>query len=610
MRLPVLVLALAAAALVHYAAWWLPNRPVEIPPMPTERLQSVSFAPFRDGQSPLEQVYPSPAQIEEDLRLVARQAEGIRTYTVREGLEVVPDMARRIGLEVTAGAWIGRLPARNGPEVDELIRQARAHPDVIRRVIVGNEVLLRRDRTPEELAAYIRRVRDAVDQPVGYADVWENFVRFPAIAEEVDFLVIHILPYWEDVPGSIEHVRDHVLWAYRQVRARWPDKPIMIGETGWPTEGRARGPASPGKAEKALFLAEFAALAESESFDYNVIEAFDQRWKERLEGTVGARWGLMGADRSVKFEFGRPVVENPDWRLHAAAGTLLAVGLLLPALWGRRLAARDVALLAVAAQAMGGALVWASLVAMRQNFVVHQIAEAWALVALQAVVALAAVHAAAARLSGDAPRVSPHHRAEARPGLPLAARVGRPAFLALAAWAAYAGLALTWDGRYRNFAVQDLVVPAAAVALLGIARLRLRGPGDPWWTALSLGHLFADTWPMTAGPRRSILGAARVAPVTAAVALCAVVGAVGVVLREGWLQGLGLEAILRVSREVGFQALAFNGVNWEAMAHAALTLAVAVPAWAALAHLRAGAALTDRTRTAPAAGARGWDSQG
>jgi len=610
MRLPVLVLALAAAALVHYAAWWLPNRPVEIPPMPGERLQSVSFAPFRDGQSPLQQIYPTPAQIEEDLRVVARQAEGIRTYTVREGLEVLPDMARRAGLAVTAGAWIGALPARNGPEVDELIRQADAHPDVIRRVIVGNEVLLRRDRTPEQLAAYIRRVREAVDQPVGYADVWENFVRFPRIAEEVDFLVIHILPYWEDVPGSVEHVRDHVLWAYREVQARFPGKPIMIGETGWPTEGRSRGPASPGKAEKALFLAAFAALAEEEGFDYNIIEAFDQRWKERLEGTVGARWGLMAADRTAKFEFGRPVVENPDWRLHAAAGTLLALALLLPALRGRRLAGRDLVLLAAAAQVMGGALVWASLVALRQNLVVHQIAEAWILVALQAAVAIAALHAAAAFLSADAPRVSPHHRAEARRGLPLAARLGRPAFLALAAWAAYAGLALTIDGRYRNFAVQDLVVPAAAAVLLGLARLRARGPGDPWWAAPSLGHLFADTWPMTAGPRRTVLGAVRAAPVTAAVALACVVGAVGVVLREGWLQGLGLEAIVRVSRDAGFGVLAFNGINWEAMAHAALTLAVAVPAFAALAHLRAGATLPERTRAAPAAGARGWDSQG
>ncbi len=172
MRIPVVLAVLAAAAILNAAGWWWPNRPVEIPPPPGGKIQSVSFAPFRDGQSPLTRVYPSRAEIEEDLRLLSRQVEGIRTYTSREGLEVVPEIARGLGMTVTAGAWIGPLRPNNEAEVEQLIRTANENRDVISRVIVGNEVLLRKDTDLPTLVSHIRRVKGAVSQPVGYADVW------------------------------------------------------------------------------------------------------------------------------------------------------------------------------------------------------------------------------------------------------------------------------------------------------------------------------------------------------------------------------------------------------------------------------------------------------
>ena len=64
-----------------------------------------------------------------------------------------------------AGAWLDRRTGNNEAEIDALIAQARRWPDV-KRVEVGNEVLLRHDLTPAELMGYIDRVRAAVSQPV------------------------------------------------------------------------------------------------------------------------------------------------------------------------------------------------------------------------------------------------------------------------------------------------------------------------------------------------------------------------------------------------------------------------------------------------------------
>ena len=123
---------------------------------------------------------------------------------IRLGLEVVPELARKHGLQVTMGAWLSSKLDKNEAEVNSLIALANRYPDTITRVIAGNEVLLRRDLPVEELARQIDRVKAAVRQPVTYADVWEFWAQFPELARHVDVVTIHILPYWEDEPLGVD----------------------------------------------------------------------------------------------------------------------------------------------------------------------------------------------------------------------------------------------------------------------------------------------------------------------------------------------------------------------------------------------------------------------
>ncbi len=111
----------------------------------------------------------------------------------------------------------------------------------MRAVIVGNEVLLRRELPEAALRAYLERIRAATALPVTYADVWEFWLRHPSLAQAVSFITIHILPYWEDNPVGIEDAVPHVQQVYRRVRAAFPGQEILIGETGWPSEGASAG---------------------------------------------------------------------------------------------------------------------------------------------------------------------------------------------------------------------------------------------------------------------------------------------------------------------------------------------------------------------------------
>ena len=71
-------------------------------------------------------------------------------------------------------------------------------------------------------------------------------------------------------------------------RAFTDGRPIAIGEIGWPSRGRWREDAAPSRVNQAVFIREFITLSREMGFDYNLIEAFDQVWKYKSEGTVGA----------------------------------------------------------------------------------------------------------------------------------------------------------------------------------------------------------------------------------------------------------------------------------------------------------------------------------
>ncbi|TMJ60800.1 MAG: beta-(1-6) glucans synthase [Alphaproteobacteria bacterium] len=327
-RTPLALLLMSLSAIA--AVWWWLATPIMLaraPIDPDAKLMCVSYAPFRGAQSPLSPTtHIAPEQIAGDLEQLAKITDCVRTYSIENGLDQVPELAARAGLKVIQGIWLGSNRLKNLTQISTVVRLAKEFPGVITSVVVGNEVLLRGEMTAADLVSTIRSVKSQVAVPVTYADVWEYWLRNREVYEAVDFITIHILPYWEDFPIRAKFASSHVDSIRRRMAVAFPGKEILIGETGWPSEGRMREGALPSRTNQARVVSEILDLAKRENFRVNLIEAYDQPWKRQLEGTVGGNWGLFDSvQRAVKYPPGVAISNFPFWKLQMACGMALSL---------------------------------------------------------------------------------------------------------------------------------------------------------------------------------------------------------------------------------------------------------------------------------------------
>jgi exo-beta-1,3-glucanase (GH17 family)/cellulose synthase/poly-beta-1,6-N-acetylglucosamine synthase-like glycosyltransferase len=348
-------IVIVSAAMLTVALFALFNQPTHEAPWP-ERIQGFAFSPYREGETPLAHRLPTAAEIDQDLALLQGKTYAIRTYSTEGVLADIPAMAARYGINVAMGAWIdGRLD-NNETELARLIATAPRHRNVVR-AIVGNEALLRGDVTSQQLIGYLDRARRALSIPVSTAEPWHVWLKHPELADHVDYIAVHMLPYWEGI--DVKRAVDYIDARMHALHAAFPGKPIVITEVGWPSEGRTRAAAVASKANEAIFLRRFLARAAERHYVYYVMEAFDQTWKQDTEGAVGAYWGVYDVQRRPKFAFIAPIVHIPSWPVLAMLSVILAVIVLTALLVdSRTLRPLGRGFLAIVAYAVATSAVW------------------------------------------------------------------------------------------------------------------------------------------------------------------------------------------------------------------------------------------------------------
>ena len=265
----------------------------------TDRFTGICYGPYRDNHHPEFGIHPTIADIAEDLVLVEKLTHAVRTYSVNNTLAQIPSLAALRQIDCYPSAWISNNESRNDTQVSTLIHVANQNLQNVKGLVVGNEVLLRNEMSEQQLIEYISRVKDATDAPVGYADIWAEWLNHPELAQSVDILFVHIYPYWDGI--GIDDAASYVLAKWNEVKERYPNKAMILGETGWPTQGRILGEAVPSEENQRKYVNDIRRIAQTDNIPYFYFEVFDEKWKINEGGMdVGDHWGMYYSNGSPK----------------------------------------------------------------------------------------------------------------------------------------------------------------------------------------------------------------------------------------------------------------------------------------------------------------------
>jgi exo-beta-1,3-glucanase (GH17 family) len=254
------------------------------------------FSLYEDGQKPGDII--SAGQIRNRMQLLKPYTQWIRSFSCIEGNELIPQIAKELGIKTLVGAWLGTDAEKNRQEVENLIQLAKdGFVDI---AAVGNEVLYRNDLPKKELLDVIRHVKNEIPGiPVGYVDAYYEFVQHPEITELCDVILCNCYPFWEgtDYNYSLQHMQQ----MYRQAVEAAKGKRVIITETGWPSQGESLGNSVPSHINALKYFVNTQLWSIDENIEIFYFASFDESWKVGAEGDVGAYWGIWDKHEKLKF---------------------------------------------------------------------------------------------------------------------------------------------------------------------------------------------------------------------------------------------------------------------------------------------------------------------
>lgn len=288
--------------------------------------KGVCYSGYREGQSPITGVYPTYAQILEDLTILKPHFDYLRMYDVSEHAKTVlrvieeEDLPFKVmlgvepkgeisnpgcpwgGLHTDAEIAVNKID--NIRQLDRLAELANRYRDIVLAVSVGNESTSEWHSnlmTAETLASHVRYLRTVTDVPVTFCEgayAWKT--HGAPIAAEVDFISIHSYPLW-----LRKHLDEALALNIRDLeenKAAFPGKQIVFTEFGWTTmTNDSMDKNDVGEAQQADYLAQVEKWSRENQVTMFVFEAFDEPWKGGTDPIEPEKhWGLYRVDRTPK----------------------------------------------------------------------------------------------------------------------------------------------------------------------------------------------------------------------------------------------------------------------------------------------------------------------
>ena len=288
---------------------------------------AICYSGYREGQSPVDQTYPSYEEVLGDLNMLVGQWQYLRLYDCSQHADLVLSAIRNenldlkvmLGSDVAAEAnnpecpWGADYPEAtlaanrlsNDVQIDRMIELAHEYADIVFAVSVGNEATVEwgdHQVSVERLISFVRRIKKTVKHPVTFCENYVPWIgKLEPLAAELDFISLHTYPVWEY--KSIDEAMDYSEQNFKGVADHYPDKPIIITEAGWTTKSSGRGMDVENASQElqAQYCKELLAWSREQQILTFVFEAFDEPWKGSADPDEPEKhWGIYTVDRKPK----------------------------------------------------------------------------------------------------------------------------------------------------------------------------------------------------------------------------------------------------------------------------------------------------------------------
>ncbi|KAH7468438.1 hypothetical protein PRIC2_009977 [Phytophthora ramorum] len=266
--------------------------------------------------APVNQRCKSAVGIQADMETLAQVTKSVRIFGLgdcNQGATVVP-AAINAGLTVSLGLWVSDDDAVFEAEFAYLQTLLQQNSGIfsdgsIVDIHVGSEAIYRKDVTAQKNIEFMNRVKallganSLASVNVTIAEIGDVYLAHPEITDAVDFVQANGFPFWEkiDVENAVEYFNSRMEPLYQQAAAL--GKKVVIGETGWASDGSSPKASEASPSNAALYFYNFHQMASELGLEFYYFEGFDEEWKiDASNATVEGYFGLFHADGTLKTE--------------------------------------------------------------------------------------------------------------------------------------------------------------------------------------------------------------------------------------------------------------------------------------------------------------------
>lgn len=259
----------------------------------------------------------SREQVVTDLALLQTLTSRIRILSLVDCGQgyLVLDVAKELGLQVWLGMWVSadeNVFLQEKAIIEDMLNQGLLNDNTVLGISVGSESIYRKEVTARKIIEYRAQVKalcvaaGMADLPVSIVDIAPIYEQYPQLISAVDVVITNSFPFWENI--AIDAATDYLVTEIDPIRrqAEAQNKEVILGETGWPSDGfnPDTAVASP-ELQTAYFQFFFCRMDRELNWAYYYFTGIDNAWRREQDpnNTIEGNFGFFYADLTMKPHF-------------------------------------------------------------------------------------------------------------------------------------------------------------------------------------------------------------------------------------------------------------------------------------------------------------------